>query len=309
MRLSMVAMTLVILLSSSSHVMAATGKTPSTAKDLKEGEVTGSVKTAVYYSFTAGRDGILEVTAVPVKQEIDLSVTHFTGSPASESRRVGMAEEEISMKVRKGDRFLIRVNSPMGVAASFKMKVLVSSPQGRPVPDVFVPRTTRDGSSPEDAVEIPLGKIIPVEARGTRYFRMRVPAGFVLAVALHAAQGEFVLEGTIKEGDQKYEASSRPVGALPQYVYLPTWKSGEILIRIAPPESADRRRSEDAWGRYALITRLRHVGLAPAESMEPNDRMVLEELFRQEGFMMSVPPSKSMRGSGAPDAMKFLRLL
>ena len=289
----MVAATGLLLLAATAG-LAAPGATPGEAIELTGAEQTGSARAACYYSYVAPSDGIMEVTLMPVSGEVDLSVTHFSGSPTAESRREGAQSDEVALAVRKGDRFLVRVSSPFGAAATFRIRAAMKSEAAVGAPTgVFVPQTAQTGADKEAAVEIPLGKLVPVEASGTRFFKVDATAGFLLAVTVYTVSGDVDVEMSGGEG----QARSGRRGEVTEYAYLPVKSTGEKFIRVEGPR--------DAICRYVLVARLRHLGLATASVPEPNDAVVVRTLFQEEALGAGVPASL---GGGENAATKVLRL-
>lgn len=279
------------------------GMTPAMAIELGSDEVTGTVKSSVYYSFSASGSGIMDVALTPQSGEVDLTVVHFSGSPAIESRREGMAVEDVSLRVSRGDKFLIRVISPFGKAASYRLKVGVDAAPGRNrKEDLFMPDRTRDGKAESSAVEVPLGRTVPVEAMGERYFRTHVPAGYVLSVTLYPIHGDADLAIGSRPGRDAWSVSSHRRGLLAEHLYLPVDAERDVMIRVNPAPA-----NEQLFLRYAIVARIHQPGidsLTAAPDLEMDPRSSSSDIM-DEPLGIGLPGRMEPSGQGSS---KILRL-
>jgi hypothetical protein len=275
------------------------GATPAAAIDLAAPEVQSSVRSSLYYMITAPFDGMLDITLSPIGGELDLAVIHVSGSPAIESRKEGEAREEISLRVVKGDRFLLRVISPFGRNVAFKLRAVVTAPaSGGPAAQTFVPRVTGDGRTETTAVGIPIGQVIPIQAEGRRFFRVTVPKGAVLAVSLYPLHGDADLAVTLS-GASKPAAISRRHGLFSEYVYIPVTSSGEALIAVTP---SSQNPSVTGPLQYGVVARLKHSGVtATMADPESGDRDAVVRAFTDAPMGSGVPqrPSGAETEAGA----------
>ncbi|MEK8023547.1 MAG: hypothetical protein AAB229_07020, partial [Candidatus Hydrogenedentota bacterium] len=284
------------------------GMTPAMAIELGSAEISSTVRNSLYYSFTAAQSGIMDITLTPVDGEVDLTVVHYSGSPAVESRREGLAPEEISIRVSRGDKYLVRAISPFGRSAKFRLKgsleasrVEMAKPVAPPV-EYFAPERSSDGRSEATAVDIPLGRVVPVEAMSERFFRTRVPAGYVLSVALFPVHGDADLGVGSKPDGSGWSLVSRRRGLLAERLYMPVSADGSIMIRVNPAPG-----SEQMLLRYALVTRLHYSGVASMKSapvQEADPRAISPDLMG-EALGSGVPGRMNAPEMGSS---KILRL-
>lgn len=263
------------------------GTTPASAIELSTPEVQGTVRSSTYYMISAAFDGMLDISLIPVGGEIDLAVIHVSGSPAIESRKEGEAREEISLRVVKGDRFLIRVISPFGRSVSFKLSAVISqASSSASVSRTFLPRMEGDGRSESSAIVIPLGRVIPVQAGGQRFFRVKIPKGAVLSVSLYPVLGDADL--MVKLGDiLKTSGSSHRAGLFSEHVFLPTSEAGEAWITVAPT-TGNNIVSNDI--NYGIVARLRHFGVTSVQGQpDPSDREAAVNAFADASVGTGIP--------------------
>ncbi|MBL4888605.1 MAG: hypothetical protein JKX97_01130 [Candidatus Lindowbacteria bacterium] len=289
---------------------ASSGVTPSEAIVIGQGEVQGNVVRSMYYSYTALEDGIMNVSLSPIGGSADLAVTHFSGSPAAESRREGMSDEVIALQISQGDRFLIRVSTPLGEPTDFRLSVnLTHGLAPVDLPQVYVPSTNRDASTPEEAIEIPIGKLVAFESYGDRYFKTKVPAGYLVVVSLYPVSGENDLEVILETEGKKFTAASSRTHNVPDRVYIPVSGVGEALIKVSAPKDAREYTGYRQFTRYAIVVRLRHVGLSTGEFEEPDDRSVINQIFPDERVGKGLPAfARGISSKRFEKESKILRL-
>ncbi len=260
------------------------GTSPSTARRLVIGEeISGTVRTSLYFDVVAEQDGFLDVEVTPTNGEVDLAAVHFSGSPAAESRREGAVPDKVTLRLSRGDRYLVRVISPFAKPAQFRLKTswdraqapASSSPPAAPG-TLFVPQRPSNGRSAAEAVVLPVGRLVAVEARGTRYFRTVLPVGFVLDISLCPVYGSADLEVVVvNDATVSRSLSARP-GQLTERVYLPGGKGGEVLIKVSSPVSP---QSDDLL-RYGLVARTREPGIGTmVHRPEPEDHQAVATVF------------------------------
>lgn len=267
------------------------GATPAAAIDLATPDVQGAVRSSLYYMVTVPFDGMLDITLTPMGGEIDLAVIHVSGSPAIESRKEGEAREEISLRVVKGDRFLLRVISPFGRNVSFKLRAVVTAPSsGGTASSTFVPRPGTDGRTESSAITIPIGQVIPVQAEGRRHFRVAIPKGAVLAVSLYPLHGDVDLT-VMLGGGSKAAATSKRLGLFSEHVYLPATSSGEALVIVTP---SSQNSSVTNVLQYGIVARLKHAGVtATMADPESGDREAVVRAFSDAPMGSGVPGRSS----------------
>jgi len=238
------------------------GLSPAAAIALDQQEVSRTVTTSIYYSMTASEDGILDVTMTPISGEADLAVVHFSGSPSIESRREGAASEEVSLRVRRGDRFLIRIFSPLGRAATFRLRAAITTPlRTTELPPTAPPPPIVEGAGRTEtlAVELHLGTMTQVEAAAPSFFRVRAPAGYILAVSLYPLQGDLDMTAMTQDARATWVSSSRR-GMDAEHLYLPISADGNVMIRVNP-----HPRSAAPPFRYVVMARLLYPGMTAPE--------------------------------------------
>jgi hypothetical protein len=285
------------------------GATPASAIEISVSEVQGTVRSSLYYMVTAPIDGILDIALTPMGGEIDLAVVHVSGSPAIESRKEGEAREEISMRVAKGDRFLVRVISPFGRSVAFKLTTEVTAPAvAGAASSTFVPRLSGDGRTESAAIMIPLGQIIPVQAEGRRFFRVTVPKGAVLAVSLYPLHGDADLMVTLGE-PTKPASISRRRGLFSEHVFLPITLGGDALVAIMP--SANNTGVMGPM-QYGIVARLRHSGVTSTMAdLDTGDRETAMRAFADTPIGSGVPSrsaTPALESAGSVTRTGVLRL-
>jgi hypothetical protein len=284
------------------------GTTPVSAIEWDGVERTGTVRTSHYYSFAASEEGIMTLTLTPLRGgEVDLTVIHYSGSPAFESRREGAATEEIAVKVARGDRFLVRVISPFGRAADYRLKAVLSGIRaGRRIDDYDPPTRTTDGLATDAAVRIPIGVMVPVEASGTRHFAVTAPAGYLLAVRLVPVSADLDLEVFMPDEPSSARASSMRGGLLTEEAYLLPTKTGEVLIRVKPVET----RPGAGPQRYVILVQVRQPGIASLKAApEPLWSRLAIEAFDSGDRGLGIPGGASGEGWDLEkNASRVLRL-
>jgi hypothetical protein len=301
---------LVFALSLSIPIAAASepGATPVSALEWDGAERTGTVRTSHYYSFTASEEGIMTLTLTPLRGgEVDLTVVHYSGNPAFESRREGAATEEIAVKVARGDRFLVRVISPFGRPAEYRLKAVLSGIRaGRRLDDYDPPATTTDGLAADAAVRIPIGVMVPVEASGTRHFAVTAPAGYLLAIRLVPVSADLDLEILMRDEPTATRAASMRGGLLTEEAYLLPTRTGEVLIRVKPVET----RAGTGPHRYVLLVQVRQPGIASLKaSPEPLWSRLAIEAFDSGDRGLGIPGGASGEGWDLEkNASRVLRL-
>lgn len=279
-------LTLIAVQSSSAQNML----TPATAVTVGAEVNVGEVREVHYYRYKAPADGIMDVTVNPLSGEVDLTVTHFSGSPAAESRRSGAVKERIALLVREGDEFLIRVISPLRRIARYELSVDFSPldrkapSQPEPTPEgAFIPTTERSGQDISTAVEIPLNKVVPVEAGGPRYFMIRPPKGFTLEVSVYPIDLDIDVLARSGEGDEFIETISMRRGITAEYLYLPLESQKPVYVKVW------NRNNPTAGARYGLVARLRHSGITKTESAPTRDREILRNIMVEDDFVSGLP--------------------
>lgn len=258
------------------------GTTPVSALDWDGAERLETVRTSHYYSYAAPEDGILTLTLTPLRGgEVDLTMVHYSGSPAFESRREGAAPEEIAIKVTRGDRFLLRVISPFGRPADYRLSAVLSGGSfARRAEQFEAPALTTDGQATASAIRIPIGVLVPVEATGARYFSVMAPAGYLLAVRLIPVSDNVDLELLLRNDSAVARSASMRAGFLAEEAYLIPSTTGEALIRVLPVVS----RPGGGPLRYALIAQIRQPGVSSLKPVsEPLwGRIAIEAFDSQE---------------------------
>lgn len=271
------------------------GMTPAEAIAIQSGITEGEVTTSMYYAIVADRSGIFDVSLEAEKGEVDLAVTHFSGSPSAESRREGFATDEVALRAEAGDRFLIRISSPLRVRSTFRLIVSLSGGEASvaepSAPDVYVPESGKNGLSARDAVSLALGKLIPVEALGERFFQVEVPGGFLAEITVYPVFGDVDIEAQLESGGIRRSVISRRRGNLVEQVYVPVGGAGVVTVRATPTTGDGMKDEVSRLRRYALVVRLRHFGLTENQTEAPNDLAALRYLFPRESLGTGVPSS------------------
>lgn len=274
---------------------ATPGTTPAAALEWDGAELTETVRTSHYFSFAVPEEGIMRLTLTPLRGgEVDLTVVHYSGSPAFESRREGAAAEEIAVKVARGDRFLVRVISPFGRPVAYRLRAVLSEERaGRRIERYDPPDATTGGLDEATAIRLPLGVLAPIEAAGTRYFAVPAPAGLILAVRLVPISDDLDLEVVLRDEATAARATSTRDGLLTEEAYLLPIRDGEALIRVGPIES----RPGAGPQRYALLVQIRQPGLASLQTApEPAWSRLAIEAFEAGDRGLGIPGGARGRG-------------
>ncbi|PIU47061.1 MAG: hypothetical protein COS94_08555 [Candidatus Hydrogenedentes bacterium CG07_land_8_20_14_0_80_42_17] len=267
------------------------GLSPSAARRISSGEeISGIVRTSLYFDVIAEEDGELQIEATPISGEVDLAVVHYSGSPAIESRKEGLVAEEIALRVSKGDRFLIRVISPFSKPSEFKLKVLLpglisesrieTSSEEKNL--YYKPETNKSGLSAGDAIPLTIGKISAIESKGERYFQVIAPTGYLLEVKLYPVSGNADLEAAMVSKSNIIRITSKREGNLTDEVYVPVEDGGLVVLKVNAPDNE--------IARYCIVARLRQIGiqtLTPRE--EPNDIKLVAEVFGEHNSGFKIP--------------------
>ncbi|RMH56621.1 MAG: hypothetical protein D6679_08735 [Candidatus Hydrogenedentota bacterium] len=278
------------------------GLTPGSAIPLGEETVTGTVTRNIYYKWTASENGLLEVRLTPTSGEADLALIHFSGNPTIESRREGLSPEEVAIRVRKGDEYLIRVSTPLGRRGTYSLRVRrIAAEREIRGSAVAVPHTISSGKTALEAVELPVGKIAPVLARGKRYFKIAVPSGVVLDCRIYPINADLTAEAEIRSGGLTLSARSARSGLQAEEILLPPSEGGMVYLVVTPPADFT------ALARYGIVARLREPGVTPGKRADIfDDANRLQAFFQRLDAGSGVPAD--VLPEGEKETPKVLRL-